>query len=235
MRRLLLGDLVLCVALNCTSQHTDVPREVNTGRPFKSRLHIDYYHNNHFSQLRSASDLDCCFMAVVSCGEPHGPRIMRNLRERTMGNEKRQNEDCSYPKGIEVLLRETARKVCADPENVDNPMIAPQDCDVLQSGRVLELQNRDFWIRPTDLSWHFPIIVTIRKMPFKNYRGKSLEKLKAREDKIEEVKKQKTLKNIDEDWNSPKWKQSWTWTTSYSSSSSAWRDWSSDQTRERVV
>ena len=33
-------------------------REVNTGRPFESRLHMDYYTNNHFSQLSSTSDLD---------------------------------------------------------------------------------------------------------------------------------------------------------------------------------
>ena len=85
-----------------------------------------------------------------------------------------------YQEGSEVLL---------DPENVDNPMIPPQDYDVRQSGRVLELQNRNLWIQPTDLSWHFPILVTIREMPFKNYLGKSSEKLKAREEKIEEVKK----------------------------------------------
>ena len=73
---------------------------------------------------------------------------------------KEQAEDSSYPKGIEVLPSETARKGYPDPENVDNPMIVPQDYDARQSGRVLELQNRDLWIRPTDLSWHFPILVS---------------------------------------------------------------------------
>ena len=70
----------------------EMQREVNTGRPFESRLDLDVYTNNHYSQLRSASDLDCCFMAVLSLGKPHGPRIMRklwrNTRERTQGNEK---------------------------------------------------------------------------------------------------------------------------------------------------
>ena len=78
------------------------------------------------------------------------------------------------------MLRETARKGYPDPEEVDNHMIAPQDYDVRQSGRVLEIQNRDLWIPPTDLSWHIPILVT------------SVE-LQAREDKIEEAKKQNTL------------------------------------------
>ena len=36
----------------------EMQREVNTGRPFESRLHLDSYTNNHFSQLSSASDLD---------------------------------------------------------------------------------------------------------------------------------------------------------------------------------
>ena len=70
------------------------------------------------------------------------------------------------PNGSEALLRETARKGYPDPEEVNNPMIAPQDYDIRQSGRVLEHQNKDLWIRPTDLSWHFPILVSIRELPF---------------------------------------------------------------------
>ena len=73
-------------------------------------------------------------------------------------------------------------------------MIAPQDHDIRQSRRVLELQNRDIWIRPTDLFWHFPILVTIREMPFRNYLGSSFEKLKVRENKIEAAIRQKTEK-----------------------------------------
>ena len=152
-------------------------------------------------------------------------KLWSNSRDRTQGNGKRQSEDSSYTKGIEVLPRKRLEKGYPDPEDVDKPMIALQDYDVRQSGRVLELQSRNLWIRPTDLSWHCPILVTIREMHFRNFRGWSLAKLKAREDKIEEAMKQKTLKNREEDWNSAKWKQSsWTWTTS--SSSSAWREWS---------
>ena len=55
---------------------------------------------------------------------------------------KKQDEDSSYPNNIEVLLRETAWKGYPDPENVDDPMIAPQDYDLRQSGRVLELQKQ---------------------------------------------------------------------------------------------
>ena len=90
--------------------------------------------------------------------------------------EKRQDENSSCPKGFEVLLGETTKKNCPNPEDVDNPKIAPQDYDVRPSERVLEFQNRDSWIRPTDLSWHSPILVTIREMTFKNYCGRLSEK-----------------------------------------------------------
>ena len=114
----------------------EMQREVNTGRPFESRLHFYCFTNNHLSQLRSASDLGCCFMATLSWRKLVGPRIVRKLwsnsRERTQGNEKdacstSHGVDSSYTKGIEVLLRETARMGYPDPEDVDNPKIAPQD------------------------------------------------------------------------------------------------------------
>ena len=76
--------------------------------------------------------------------------LEQHMCERTQSNKKEQAENSSYLKSIEVMLGETARK--RYPENVDNPLIAPRDYEVRQSGRVLELQNKDLWIRPTDLS-----------------------------------------------------------------------------------
>ena len=43
-------------------------------------------------------------------------------------------------------------------------MVASRDYEVRQSVRVLELQNKDLWIRPTDLSLHFYFLVTIREL-----------------------------------------------------------------------
>ena len=124
----------------------EMRREDNAGRPFESRLHIDCSTNNHSSQRSSASDLDCCFMAILSWRNPPGPSIMRklwsNLREQTQGNEKRHVEDNSYCKTIDGLLTTIARKIYPESEDVDNPMIAPQEYDVRQSRRVLELRNR---------------------------------------------------------------------------------------------
>ena len=60
-------------------------------------------------------------------------KLWSNTRECTQGNAKEQAEDSSY-KGIEVLLREAARKGYPDPENLDNPMIAPQNYDGRQCG-----------------------------------------------------------------------------------------------------
>ena len=53
----------------------EMQRVVNTGRPFESRLHIDCFSNNHLSQLRSASDIDCCFMALLSWRKPPGTKL----------------------------------------------------------------------------------------------------------------------------------------------------------------
>ena len=92
---------------------------------------------------------------------------------------------------------------------------------------TLELQNRDLWLRPTDLSWHFLILMTIREELVKNFRSWTSEKWKAKEDKIEEVSKKKTKKGDDE-WNDAEWQpsscslqQPMTWTSS--SSSSSWQ------------
>ena len=37
----------------------------------------------------------------------------------------------------------TAREVCSDPENDDDPMVAPQGYDIPQSVPVLKFQNKD--------------------------------------------------------------------------------------------
>ena len=76
--------------------------------------------------------------------------------------------------GIEIQLRMAAQRCFT--EDATDPMVAPQDCDVRQSGRVLELENSDLWLRPTDLSWHFTILMTIREEPFKNYHSRTSEK-----------------------------------------------------------
>ena len=44
----------------------EMQREVNTGHPFGSRLHIDYSSNIHPPQLHAADDLDCCGIAILS-------------------------------------------------------------------------------------------------------------------------------------------------------------------------
>ena len=138
-----------------------------------------------------------------------------------------RTEDNSRERGVESQLRAAAQR--GYPEEATDQMVAPQDYDIRQSGRV-------FWLRPTDMSWHFPILMTIREEPFKNYRSSTSEKWKAKEDKMEEVKKQKITRNDDErsyaDWKTSSWSwhQPMSWTSSLSSSC---QQWSSDETRER--
>ena len=77
------------------------------------------------------------------------------LREQTADKKGKSTADISREQGFEIQLRVAAQ--WGFTEDATDPMVAPQDCDVRQSGRVLELQNSDLWLRPTDLSWHFPI------------------------------------------------------------------------------
>ena len=64
-----------------------------------------------------------------------------NTCERTQSKEEEQAEDSSYPKGLDILLKETTFQT---PRTSKNPQIAPQDYDVRQSERVLEFQNEIF-------------------------------------------------------------------------------------------
>ena len=148
-------------------------------------------------------------------------KLWSNTCERRQSKEKEQSVDSSYSKGIEVLLRETPRKatILCWWHLTTILFVHP---DESWSSKT------DLWIRPTDLFWHFSTLMTIREMPFRNFRGRSLTKLEARD----ECKKQKTLKKKDKAWNSARWNQSsWTWATS--SLPSAWREWSSHETHEQ--
>ena len=80
--------------------------------------------------------------------------------------------------------------------------------------------------------------MSIREEPFKNFRARSSAKLKIKEDKIERGQEAEDQEKRNDEWNpgelqpsSLSWQQPTTWT---SSSPSAWREWSSDQTRERT-
>ena len=133
------GDANAAAYKCCKKQHQDLnhssvaimlremEREVNTGHPFKRRLHIDYSTNNHPTQLHAANDIDRCFMAILSWRKPARPRIMRklwsnlmpglsmNLREQiaelleqTADKKRKSKEDISRERGVEIQLRMVA-------------------------------------------------------------------------------------------------------------------------------
>ena len=131
---------------------------------------------------------------------------MAELLEQTDDKKGKSTEDSSRERGVETQLRMAVQRGFT--EDTTDLMVAPQDYDVRQSGRVLELRNSELWLRPSDLSWHFPILMTIREEPFKNYRSRTSEKWKA---KFEEAKKQKIKKN-DDGRSHGNWKtSSWSW------------------------
>ena len=115
---------------------------------------------------------------------------LADLRERTDYPRGRREDDFSRERGIESQLGAAAQRAYRDQEDATDPMVAPQDYDVRQSGKVLEPKTV---ISGCDqqFSWHFPVLMTTREEPFKNYRSRTSEKWKAKEDKAEEFRKQK--------------------------------------------
>ena len=191
----------------------------------------------------TANDIDCCFMAILSWGKPAGRRNMRklwsnlkpnhamwfheqiaDLREQTdYPRRRKERKICrASERGVESQLRSGAQRAYRDQEDATDPMVAPQDCHVHQSVRVLELQNSDLWLRPTD-----------REESFKNYRSRKGEKWKAKENEAEEFKKQKLQKNSDGQSYANWQPSSWSWHQPATWASSSWEQWRSGGTRER--
>ena len=90
------------------------------------------------------------------------------LLEQTADTKEKSTEDISRERGVEIQLRMAAQRGFT--EDATDPTVAPQDYDIRQSGRVPQLQNSDLWLRPTDLSWHFHILMTVQEQSFKNIR-----------------------------------------------------------------
>ena len=128
-----------------------------------------------------------------------------NLREQTDDKKGKQNrEDNSRERGVESQLKVAAQGFTQ--RMPTDPMVAPPDHDIRQSGRVLEHQNSDLCNRYV---LALCILMTIREEPFKNYHSRTSEKWKAKDDKNEEFKKQK-IKRIDDelsyaDWQTSSW------------------------------
>ena len=53
------------VAVMLREREIETQPEVNTGRPFESRLHVDHYSNNHFLSVQKVI-LIVAFMAILS-------------------------------------------------------------------------------------------------------------------------------------------------------------------------
>ena len=63
---------------------------------------------------------------------------LAELLEQTADKKEKNTEDTSRERRVEIQLRATGQR-------------GPQDNDIRQSARIPELQNRDLWLRPTDM------------------------------------------------------------------------------------
>ena len=182
-------------------------REVNEGRPFESRLLIDYANKNHSFHIRSASDLDCCFMGILSGRKPPGPIIMRTLLEQlAWANEcrstrKDKTKTARTTWALKSCSRRRAKRTSFTQRTSTIPWLRLKivifvNLNEFQSSnqRFSDTTNRTVLAlsNTCDHSWD----------ALKNYRGRSSEKSNLRENKIEEAKKQKT-KRSDDKWVVP--------------------------------
>ena len=68
-------------------------------------------------------------------------KTLEQLREHTEDKEEKQTEDSLCLQGIGGQLRAAAKLGYPNTEDAEDPMIAPQDYDVRQFARVLELKT----------------------------------------------------------------------------------------------
>ena len=71
----------------------EMQREVNSGRPFESKHNVHYSTFNHSSQLSSASDLDCCCMAILSWRNHLDTRLCENSGATCVSKHKVARKD----------------------------------------------------------------------------------------------------------------------------------------------
>ena len=67
-------------------------REINEGRPFESRLHLDSYTNNYLSQLISASDHDLLLHGYSLTGKTTWTQKHERILEQLACAKTRQRE-----------------------------------------------------------------------------------------------------------------------------------------------
>ena len=80
-------------------------------------------------------------MAILSWKKPVRPRIMGKLWSNTATG----HSAISRERGVESQLKAAAQRCYPTPQDTNDPMMAPPDYEIRQSGSVLELQNRDLW------------------------------------------------------------------------------------------
>ena len=154
----------------------EVQREVNMNHPFQSRLHSGHSTKNHHSQLLST---DYPFCGSMACSLMEKTAGTQNC-EKTLEQQVWAYTEWTKMNKLRRALILRVLRSCWGRRLGRNIQIQRtltflwlhHETEVRQSVRVLVLQNKDRWIRPTDLSWPFPVLVTIRELPFRNLSWK---------------------------------------------------------------
>ena len=159
---------------------------VNIGLPLSKRLSLYLEDNTPYDNYLRNEDYDCMVAAILGWGKTEGCREQRK----------------------------TFRASGAD-STPDSGLYAIDDLKTSSSERAKLFSADDMWLMPQNVSWHRPLVITIREKITASKRGRS------------DAGKRKR----DEKWNQKKSKTTWnTWqqpdrASGGSTASGSWQTW----------
>ena len=131
------------------------------------------------------NDLDCCFMAILSwlkTTRVQNRTLWRTPSEMMKNCEKRKDIVDPCPDGVEILLKETTKTELSQFLKLLIVMKVRLKITIfVNPSEFWSSKTETFGFRRPDLSWHFPILVTIRGLPFKNFPRKVTREVESQE------------------------------------------------------
>ena len=131
--------------------------------------------------------------------------------------------------GKTAAAAKTRRELKADVSK-RSECYGPEDFRMVSSERAKRLNEKDLWFASSDLSWHRPLMITLREVGLLNKRKRSAKKEKERYERWQQKIAARNEKKNAESWTSAFAENEWKGWSSDRNSADAWstkgRDWS---------
>ena len=131
--------------------------------------------------------------------------------------------------GKTAAAAKTRRELKADVSE-RSECYGPEDFRMVSSERAKRLNEKDLWFASSDLSWHRPLMITLREVGLLNKRKRSAKKEKERYERWQQKIVARNEKKNAESWTSAFAENKWKGWSSDRNSADAWstkgRDWS---------